>query len=361
MTSPGSGKPVGRGSHVNLANRFARLHLEPDLEQLEYDEEAVAERQNVRTEYLADQSQSIVTENDSPDIPFRYSLNPYRGCAHGCSYCYARPTHEYLGFSAGLDFETKILVKERAPELFREFLARRSWQPEPIILSGVTDPYQPAERQFRLTRQCLEVAMEARQPIGIVTKNALVLRDLDVLREMAVLRTVRVTFSVTSLDQSLTRVMEPRTSAPEARLRGIRALTDAGVPVQVLVAPVIPGLNDKEIPAILAASAQAGARAAYFQLVRLPLSVKPVFLEWLARTHPLQKERIENLIRSTREGELNSSEFGKRMSGTGAIAEQIEQLFHTFARKHGLDGHLPPLVCDQFRAPAARTGQLRLF
>ncbi|MCR4415262.1 MAG: PA0069 family radical SAM protein, partial [Thermoguttaceae bacterium] len=304
---------------------------------------------------------TVVTENQSPDVPFRYSLNPYRGCSHGCSYCYARPTHEYLGYSAGLDFETRVLVKHRAPALFREFLARPSWQPEPITLSGVTDPYQPVERRLKITRQCLEVALEARQPIGLVTKNALVVRDLDLLTEMASLGIVHVSISITTLRQPLARTMEPRTSAPEARLRAIGALSAAGVPVTTLVAPVVPGLTDSEIPAILAACAEAGARWAAYQLLRLPQTVQPVFLEWLERTHPLQQERVLAAIRSTREGKLNCAEFGLRMSGTGPLAEQIEQLFDVFARKLGLNGEPPPVDSSRFRAPRVAKGQLWLF
>jgi len=354
-------QPIGRGAHANPPNRFERLRVEPDFDQLEPDDLDPAHRGHRKTEYLPDDARTIVTENDSPDVPFRYSLNPYRGCTHGCSYCYARPTHEYLGFSAGLDFETKILVKERAAALFREFLARPAWRAEPVALSGVTDPYQPAERQFQLTRQCLEVALQARQPLSITTKNALVVRDLDLLRPMAELGLVHVSMSITSLKQSLIRVMEPRTSAPESRLGAMRQLAEAGVPLCVVVAPVIPGLNDSEIPAILAACAEAGARSAAYQLLRLPLSVKPVFLEWLSRTHPLQQERIEAMIRSTRDGELNCAEFGLRMTGTGALAAQIGQLFHTFARKHGLDRDLPELDGSQFRPPRIDDRQLRLF
>ena len=226
--------PIGRGAHINPANRFEKVHREPEWEYAEY-EDTLAADANPQTQYLADQSQSVVTENDSPDVPYRFSLNPYRGCSHGCSYCYARPTHEYLGFSAGLDFETKVLVKHQAAELLRRFLARPSWRPEPIVLSGVTDPYQPVERELRLTRQCIEVALEWRQPLGITTKNAMVLRDLDLLQEMAALGIVRINLSVTTLDQSLARTMEPRTSSPQARLRAVRALSEAGVPVGVLV------------------------------------------------------------------------------------------------------------------------------
>ena len=219
------------------------MHSEPDYEQLEHDEEFLAELGRPKTEYLPDSSKSVVSENNSPDIPFRYSVNPYRGCAHGCSYCYARPYHEYLGLNAGLDFETKVFVKHRAPELLRDWLASDEWNPESITFSGVTDCYQPAEREFRLTRGCLEVALEALQPIFIITKNALVTRDLDLLHDMADWHTVSVAISITSLDPELCRTMEPRTSTPAARLGAVRQLSEAGIPTRVMVAPVIPGLN----------------------------------------------------------------------------------------------------------------------
>lgn len=351
----------GRGARINPPNRFLPTRLEPDLEHLEHDEDALAALLPAETQYLPDRSQSIVAENDSPDVPFRYSVNPYRGCQHGCSYCYARPTHEYLGFSAGLEFETKILVKHDAARLLRQFLARPSWQAETIVLSGVTDCYQPAERKFCLTRQCLEVALEARQPIGIVTKNALVARDLDLLSEMASLEIVQVLLSVTTLDRELARAMEPRTSTPEARLRTIRVLAEAGVSTGVMIAPVIPGLTDHEIPAILAAAAEAGARTACHTHLRLPATVQPVFLDWLERMRPLSRDRIESLIRSMREGKLNSPEFGHRMHGTGEMAAQISALFQVCARRHGLDGNLPPHRRDRFRPPKLPGGQMRLF
>jgi DNA repair photolyase len=292
---------------------------------------------------------------------FRYSVNPYRGCQHGCAYCYARPTHEYLGFSAGLDFETRIIVKHDAPELLRDFLSRPSWQPEEIVFSGVTDCYQPAERQFRLTRQCLAVALECRQPIGIVTKNALVVRDLDLLREMASLGLVQVNVSVTTLDAELARVMEPRTSIPAARLRAMQALSGAGVPVRVLVAPVIPGLNDPEIPAILEAAQAAGARSAAYVLLRLPLTVEPVFLQWLDRTQPLKAARVRQHIRATRAGKLSDSQWGRRMVGSGPVADQIKKMFRVFVKKLKLDAGLPPLNFSLFRPPTPHSGQLRLF
>lgn len=356
----GTSRMKGRGSTIAPANRFERTQREDDFEQLVPDDDAANER-SLRTEYLPDDSQTIVVENDSPDIGFRYSVNCYRGCSHGCSYCYARPGHEYLGLNAGIDFESKIFVKHRAPELFRDWLARDKWVPETIMFSGVTDCYQPAEREYRLTRGCLEVACEARQPIAMVTKNALVLRDLDVLAEMASRHTALVSISITTLDAELARTMEPRTSPPEARLRAVRELTAAGVPVTVLIAPIIPGLNDTEVPAILAAAAEAGARSGSFVLLRLPLTVRPVFLDWLARTQPLRAERVEAMIRATRGGELNDAKFGSRMRGKGPYAEQIGATFRVFAAKYGLDRRVAPLDTSQFCSPRAASGQMRLF
>lgn len=360
-TKCGRKTEMRHGSEIDPPNRFETVHYEPDFAHVEWDQEYVRSRSERKIEYLSDASRTIVSENDSPDIPFRFSLNPYRGCAHGCSYCYARPGHEYLGFSAGLDFETKIVVKHEAADLFRDFLARDSWQPEPITFSGVTDCYQPAERQFQLTRQCLEVAWECRQPISIITKNALVVRDLDLLRSMAAKNLVRVYLSVTTLDSQLARDMEPRTSIPAARLRAVATLAEAGVPVGVMVAPIIPGLNDAEVPAILEAVKDAGAITASYTLLRLPLTVEPVFQEWIERTQPLKADRVLGRIRRTRNGQLNSSTFGQRMTGTGEIAEQIRKMFQMFKRRHGLDRKMPPQNCDIFRRPTPRSGQLRLF
>ena len=354
----------GRGSPFDPPNRFLAFQHEPDHE---HDPPAAAladepdEQHGIRTQFLLDRSESIVTENDSPDVPFRFSLNPYRGCEHGCSYCYARPSHEYLGLSAGLDFESKIFVKQRAADLFRQWLARDNWQPEMICFSGITDCYQPAERRFRLTRGCLEVALEARQPVGIITKNRLVTRDLDLLTEMAQLNVVHVSISVTTLDEPLARRMEPRTSSPAARLRAIHDLTTAGVPTRVMVAPVIPGLNDSEIPQILKSAKEAGAQSAGHVLLRLSGSVRPVFLDWLSRSEPTRAARVESAIRQTRAGKLNDTQFGRRMSGTGPRAEQIDQTFKTFARRYGLDGHLSPFDFSQFRPPRIEGEQLRLF
>lgn len=354
--------PRGRGAGSQPANPYLHVLEEIDLEHVAGDEEYLAGLERPRTTYLVDTSQSIVSENDSPDVGFRYSVNPYRGCSHGCSYCYARPSHEYLGMSAGIDFETKVLVKLRAAELFRDWLARPKWQPEPIAFSGVTDCYQPAEKEFRLTRACLEVALEARQPMTLITKNAIVTRDLDLLSEMAARNLVRVALSVTSMRQELTRIMEPRTSAPQARIAAIKTLNDAGVPTFLMTAPIIPGLNDSEIPAILQAGSEAGAEGASYVLLRLPTTVREVFFEWLERQLPDEAEKVKNRVRSTREGRDNSAEFGKRMRGTGLIADQIAQTFKVFAAKYGLDNSkLTPLDCSQFRPPKSASGQLTLF
>ena len=361
MTDPQPMQIRGRGSAIRPPNRFERIHVEDDWEQLDGDSGSPVGPRKVATEYFEDDSQSIVTENNSPDVGFRYSLNPYRGCSHGCSYCYARPTHEYFNLSAGLDFETKIFVKRRAPELLRRWLARPGWKVEPIILSGVTDCYQPAERELRITRGCLQVACDARQPICIITKNALVTRDLDLLQEMAAQRLVTVAISVTTLDPQLGRLMEPRTSSPLARLKALETLTRAGVPAKAMLAPVIPGLTDSEIPSILAAVRDAGAISAGYVLLRLPHSVRPVFLEWLERTHPEQQQRVESRIRGTREGRLNDPRFGTRMRGSGPLADQIHQTFSIFAHKFGLDGEHEPLNNSLFRPPALDSGQQWLF
>ncbi|WP_182870928.1 PA0069 family radical SAM protein [Stieleria mannarensis] len=349
------------GANIDPPNRFESVHREPDLEHLEWDEEHLRSLTNRKIEYIDDASQSIVSQNSSPDIPFRYSLNPYRGCVHSCSYCYARPGHEYLGFNAGLDFETKIVVKRDAPRLFREFLSKRNWKPEPITFSGVTDCYQPAEREFRLTRKCLEVALECRQPISIITKNALVVRDLEILQQLAADGLVHVYLSITSLDPELSRDMEPRTSIPSARLRAVRMLSEAGVPVGVMTAPIIPGLNDSEIPQLLEAAKTSGAITAGYTLLRLPLTVEPVFIEWLRRVRPNHAEKVLGRLQQVRGGKLNSSAWGERMVGQGMVAEQIRNLFRVFRHKHGLDRQMPPYNGELFRPPAAKSGQLRLF
>ncbi len=353
-------RTVGRAAGVTPPNRFERVHAELDFEHLAEAGE-LPDVRRLHTQFLPDNSRSLITHNDSPDVPFRYSINPYRGCEHGCAYCYARPGHEMLGMNAGLDFETRILVKYHAPDLLRAELGREGWRGELIAMSGVTDCYQPAEREFRLTRGCLEVMREAHQPVGIITKNALVTRDLDLLASLAADRLTHVFVSLTTLDADLARTMEPRTAAPEARLRAMRELSAAGVPVGVMVEPIIPGINDSEIPAILRAARAAGARSAGYLLVRLPLAVRPIFEEWLMRSYPDKAERVFSLIRSTRDGRMNDSEFGSRMRGQGNYAAGIARTFQVFKTKFGLDGSLPPLDSSRFVPPQPARGQMRLF
>ncbi|MBX7165767.1 MAG: PA0069 family radical SAM protein [Pirellulales bacterium] len=352
---------VGRGTQAQPANRFEATHLEPDFEQLEHDEDLQAPRRTVPTQFLPDRSQSLITRNDSPDVAFDWSINPYRGCEHGCAYCYARPYHEYLGLSAGLDFETRILVKHDAPALLRKELGHPNWRGELIALSGVTDCYQPVEAELRLTRGCLEVMLEARQPVAIITKNALITRDLDVLAELAQNKLVAVNVSITSLDQGLTRRLEPRTSAPQARLRAIRELSAAAVPVRVMMAPIMPGINDHEIPQVLEAAREAGASSATYTLLRLPLAVEPIFRAWLAEHRPLAQDRVEALIRETRGGQLYDPAFDQRMRGQGNYAQQIGAMFQVFKAKHGLNQPPPSLDSSQFRPPREPSGQMRLF
>jgi DNA repair photolyase len=351
----------GRAAAVQPDNPYLRTHQVDDFEQVAEDADYLESLDRPPTQYLDDESQTIVATNDSPDVGFNYSVNPYRGCSHGCAYCYARPGHEYLGMSAGIDFETKILVKRRAPELLRQFLARPKWNAETIVFSGVTDCYQPAEREFKLTRGCLEVLAECRQPVGMITKNALITRDVDLLRELAAHQAVRVAISVTTLDQSLVRVMEPRTSAPTARLRAIETLAKAGVPTNVMIGPIIPGLTDSEVPAILKAASEAGASGVYHTILRLPSTVKDVFLDWIARQRPNHAAKVESFVRAARGGKLNTPEFGKRMRGTGPLADQIEQTLRVFAKRYGLDGGSPPLSKESFRPPRIAGGQLPLF
>jgi DNA repair photolyase len=343
----------GRGTPDNPPNRFERLAYLPIIESPDDQERAV------KTQYLKDASRSLLTTNDSPDVGFDASINPYRGCEHGCIYCYARPYHEYLGFSAGLDFETKILVKEDAPELLRAELAAPKWKPKVVAISGVTDAYQPIERKLGLTRRCLEVLAEFRNPVVIVTKNQLVTRDIDVLKELASFNAAAVCVSVTTLDAELARVMEPRTSTPANRLEAIHALAEAGVPVRVLVAPIIPGLTDHEIPSIIQAAADAGARHAGYVVVRLPHGVGEMFEGWLEEHFPDRKKKVLNRIREMRGGKLNDSNFGSRMKGEGVFAEQIKSMFKLACRRSGIELGAPELSTIAFRR--ASGAQMSLF
>ena len=352
-TPPPPAPVRGRGASWSPANRFATLHVEaadPD-----WPEE---ERPTVRTRFYRDFSKTIITRNDSPDVGFEFSINPYRGCEHGCVYCYARPTHEYLGFSAGLDFESRIMVKTDAPELLSTELSSPCWKPHVIVMSGVTDPYQPVERRLQITRRCLEVLVRFRNPVAIITKNRLVTRDIDLLAELASRDGAAVNISVTSLDPDLHHVLEPRTSPPSARLEAISQLRAAGIPVGVMVAPVIPGLTDHEVPAILAACADAGAQFAGYIVVRLPWAVAPLFEHWLEGHFPDRKEKVLGRIRHLRGGEkLNDSQWATRMRGQGIFAEQIRALFEVGCRRAGI-GARPELSAAAFRRPGQ---QLELF
>ncbi|MGA4644682.1 PA0069 family radical SAM protein [Limisphaera sp. 4302-co] len=362
MTNPthsrGSSKsePHGRGAAYNPPNRFEPWQYEPDSDL------DPAEQPLPRTRFVLDRSTRVLSFNDSPDLGFDVSLNPYRGCEHGCAYCYARPTHEYLGFSAGLDFESIIVVKPDAPELLRRELSLPSWQPRPIALSGVTDCYQPVERKWQLTRRCLAVLAEFRNPVCVVTKNHWVTRDLDLLAELAAHRAAVVCLSISTLDAQLARRLEPRASLPEFRLRAIEALARAGIPVGILMAPMIPGLTDSEMFQLTRAAAQAGARFASYSVLRLPHAVKDLFLDWLDRHAPLQKARILRRLQQLREGRLTDSRFGTRLTGTGPEAARLARMFEVACRRAGLTDPFPELSTAAFRVPEPRagTGQLEL-
>jgi DNA repair photolyase len=340
----------GRGSAQNPKNRFDKVERvpEPDADEIS----------SPATVFLPDSSKSVIAYNDSPDVGFDASINPYRGCEHGCIYCYARPTHEYLGFSAGLDFETKIMVKADAPKLLRSELASPKWEPRVLASSGVTDCYQPVEKKLELTRQCLQVLLEFRNPVMIVTKNHLVTRDIDILSELARYQCAAVFVSLTTLDEKLAGRMEPRASRPARRLAAISALSRAGIPVGYLQAPMIPGLTDAEAPAIARAAAEAGARYAGYVALRLPHAVKDLFENWLERNYPEKKNKVLNRIRAMRGGRLSDPKFHSRMRGEGIFAEQMAELFRLACKKAGFTERSPRLSTEHFRRPKE---QLKLF
>jgi DNA repair photolyase len=342
----------GRGATANPAGRFERLAT--ITERVDDDDD----RPPVATELYRDTSKSILSYNESPDVGMSVYLNAYRGCEHGCIYCYARPYHEYLGLSAGVDFESRIFVKENAAALLRKELLAKWWTPQGIGFSGVTDPYQPVERRLKITRACLEVMSEFRNPVGIVTKSHTVTRDIDVLRELASHHAAQVMLSITTLDNDLSGVMEPRASRPHRRLAAVRALADAGIPVGVMVAPILPGLTDHEVPAILKAAREAGATSAGRIIVRLPHGVKDLFSDWLTAHFPDRKDKVLNRIREMRDGKLNDPNFGSRMSGEGPFAESIHQMFDLHTRRLGFTRKLE-LSAAAFRHPPGP--QLGLF
>ncbi len=351
--------PKGRGTPLNPANRFeATSHETFDDGWGSLDE--LAESPAPRTELITDTTRRLIARNTSPDIPFTQSINPYRGCEHGCIYCYARPSHAYWGFSPGLDFETRIFIKPDAADLLRAELSRPGYRPSIIALGANTDPYQPIEGRQRTTRAVLEILAETRHPVGIVTKSARVVRDLDLLTSLARDQLVHVDVSITTLDPDLARRMEPRASTPGRRLAAVEALAKAGIPVGVNVSPVISGLTDHEIEAIVAAAALAGAIGASSILVRLPHEVKTLFEAWLAEHYPHRASRILSLIRQCRGGRLNDPDFSTRMKGSGPIAELIRRRFRTACKRHGLNERGYPTRTDLFRAPSPN-GQLTLL
>jgi DNA repair photolyase len=335
----------GRGTADNPRNRFETTTHEPGPD---WD---VADDPSPHTSILWDETKSIISEHNSPDVPFSASINPYRGCEHGCIYCYARPYHEYLGFSAGLDFESKLLAKKNAALLLRQELSHPSWKPQVVVMSNVTDCYQPIERDLRLTRACLEVLAEFQSPVGLITKNKLITRDIDLFTRMHAYGGIAITITVTSLRPELARELEPRASNPAARLAAIQQLSAAGIPVAVNIAPVIPGLTDEEIPAIMRAVAAAGARSVNYTIVRLPHGVADLFSAWLDRVAPAAKNKILHRIEHLREGKLHDSQFHRRMVGTGIFAEQIRSLFELHRRRNGLSDHYPTLSTASFRSP----------
>jgi DNA repair photolyase len=344
---------AARGATSNPKNRFSHLEYLPDPE------DPTEERPLLRTQFLQDDTQSILSRNDSPDVPFTYSVNPYRGCEHGCAYCFARPTHEYLGFSAGLDFETKIVVKVRAPDLLRKELSSPKWKPETLALSGVTDCYQPIERKLELTRRCVAVLAEFRNPLSVITKNHLVTRDIDLYRELASHQAVRINISITTLNATLAKKLEPRASPPLRRLKAIEQLSEAGIPVCVLMAPCIPGLNDHEMLNIFTAAANAGARDASFTPLRLPGAVAGIFSQWLDTHYPDKKEKILNRVREMRGGKLNDPHFGARMRGAGFYAEQMAAMYKVAWKAAGFATQPPiELSAAAFLPPRE---QLQLF
>src|SRR5260370_26682885 len=362
-TPPPSPATRGRGASWSPANQFENLHVDfSDVDVVQADREdqpplngddVPKDRPRRETQFFRDGTKTIITHNNSPDVGFETSLNPYRGCEHGCIYCYARPTHEYLGFSAGLDFESKIMVKMNAPELLRMELESPRWEPQTLVMSGVTDPDQPIERKLRITRGCLEVLAKFRNPVAIITKNRLVARDIDLLRELAKFNAVAVNLSVTSLDPNLQRVLEPRTSSPHARLDAIKQLRSAGIPAGVMVAPIIPGLTDHEVPKILDACAKAGAQFAGYTIVRLPWAVAPLFEHWLEEHFPDRKETVLGRIRHLRGNRLNNSQWHKGMTEEGILAEQIASLFRVGCR-HARIGERPALSTWSFRKSSAQ-------
>lgn len=347
----------GRSAGINPSGRF-----EPFSRDV-FDDgwNSIEELPPFKTEVQVEKPRTIITRNVSPDISFDRSINPYRGCEHGCVYCFARPTHAYMGLSPGLDFESKLFAKPDAARLLERELAKDGYQPRTIAIGTNTDPYQPIEKQYRIMREVLEVLEARKHPVGIVTKSALVTRDIDILSRMAEQGLAKVALSVTTLDRMLARTMEPRASTPTKRLEAIKQLSEAGIPASVMVAPIIPGLNDPEIERILDAARAAGARSAGYVILRLPLEVSPIFKDWLLRHYPDKYRHVMSLIRSMRDGKDYDSEWGKRMKGSGPYAWQIGRRFEIAARRLGLNAERSPLRTDLFIQPRKEGEQLVLL
>jgi DNA repair photolyase len=348
----------GRGAVSNASGRFETLTSEAFDDGWTGEDETPAP---LRTTMTAEKARVIITRNDSPDVGFDRSINPYRGCEHGCIYCYARPAHAYMGLSPGLDFESKLFFKPEAARLLERELSKPVYAPGVIHIGGNTDPYQPQERRLRVTRQVLEMLSRFGHPLSIITKSALIARDLDILGPMGQAGLARAAVSVTTLDRKLARVMEPRAATPEKRLAAVRALTAAGVPTAVMFAPVIPGLNDHELEAVLQRAAEAGAAGAGYVVLRLPLEIKDMFREWLVANRPDRAERVMSLVRQMRGGRDYDPQWGKRMKGEGPIADIIAQRFKIARRRFGLDRALPTLDVGQFRVPPKSGDQMDLF
>jgi DNA repair photolyase len=348
----------GRGARSNRTGRYETEVREAFDDGWTLDDEVV---EAIKTTVTAEKAKAIITHNDSPDVGFSASINPYRGCEHGCIYCYARPAHAYMGLSPGLDFESKLFFKPDAAHLLARELSNPRYRPEIIHIGGNTDPYQPEERKLRVTRQLIEVLDRFNHPFSVISKSALIVRDLDILASMSEKNLVRVAISVTTLDRRLARSMEPRAATPEKRLEAIKRLAEAGVPVIVMFAPCIPGLNDHEMEAVLERAAEAGAKGAGYVALRLPLEIKDLFKEWLATDHPDRAARVMSLVRQIRGGKDYDSQWGKRMKGEGPIAALMSRRFAAAKKRYGLDTTLPPLDLTQFAPPPKPGDQLSLF
>jgi DNA repair photolyase len=348
----------GRGARSNASGRYESDSREAFDDGWEPDEPPP---NTLTTTLTAEKAKVIITRNDSPDVGFSASINPYRGCEHGCIYCYARPAHAYMGLSPGLDFESKLFFKPQAAELLERELSKPSYVPEVIHIGGNTDPYQPQERRLRVTRQIIEVLSRFNHPFSVISKSGLILRDLDLLAPMAEKNLVRVAISVTTLNRKLARSMEPRAATPEKRLDALKRLTQAGVPAMVMFAPCIPGLNDHEMEAVLERAAEAGARGAGYVALRLPLEIKDLFREWLATDHPDRASRVMSLVRQMRGGKDYDSQWGKRMKGEGPLAALMSRRFSVAKTRYGLTRRLGDMDLTQFRVPPKPGDQIDLF